>query len=72
MTISTYSSIKKLKTFIVLISLQVFSGNTDGNTIVSHKLREKIRARYVRFVVLDWNNHISMRVELYGCSLPQT
>ena len=49
-----------------LFSLQVFTGNTDRNTIVSHAA--KFRARYVRFVVLTWNQHISMRVELYNCS----
>ena len=49
-----------------LFSLQVFTGNTDRNTVVSHAA--KFRARYVRFFVLTWNEHISMRVELYGCA----
>ena len=38
------------------------------DTVVSHELRPPIRARYIRFRPLTWNNHISMRVELFGCS----
>ena len=53
-----------------LFPLQVFTANSDRNTIVSHVLTPRFRARYVRFVVLTWHNHISMRVELYGCSAP--
>ena len=37
------------------------------NTVVSHVLAIKIRARYVKFVLLNWNRAAAMRVELYGC-----
>ena len=47
--------------------MQVFPGNSDMNTVVSHVLALKIRARYVKFVVQTWEDHIAMRVELYGC-----
>ena len=47
--------------------LQVFVGNKDENTIVYNELNESIVARYVRFQPTAWHNHISMRVELYGC-----
>ena len=47
--------------------LQVFVGNTDENTIVYNELNGSIVARYVRFQPTAWHNHISMRVELYGC-----
>ena len=47
--------------------LQVFFGNTDKNTIVYNELNESIVARYTRFQPTAWHNHISMRVELYGC-----
>ena len=47
---------------------QVFTANSDGETIVSHKLWPRISTRYVRFSALSWHNHISMRVELYGCA----
>ena len=47
--------------------LQVFVGNTDENTIVYNELNGSIVARYIRFQPTAWHNHISMRVELYGC-----
>ncbi|XP_015747560.1 PREDICTED: lactadherin-like [Acropora digitifera] len=46
----------------------VFTANSDRGTIVSHKLSARISSRYVRFSALSWHDHISMRVELYGCS----
>eukprot|EP00058_Branchiostoma_floridae_P027369 XP_002612860.1 hypothetical protein BRAFLDRAFT_67190 [Branchiostoma floridae] len=48
--------------------LQVFTGNTDINTPVTNLLDNHVDARYVRFVVMSWNNHISMRVDVLGCS----
>ncbi|XP_067031068.1 retinoschisin-like [Acropora muricata] len=48
--------------------VKVFTANLDRGTIVSHKLSPRISTRYVRFSVLSWYDHISMRVELYGCS----
>ncbi|KAK3756014.1 hypothetical protein QZH41_010021 [Actinostola sp. cb2023] len=47
-------------------STQVFPGNSDEDTIVSHVLPVPIIARYVRFVVRKWNNWATMRVELYN------
>ncbi|CAH3166775.1 unnamed protein product [Porites evermanni] len=44
-----------------------FVGNTDENTIVYNELNGSIVARYTRFQPTAWHNHISMRVELYGC-----
>lgn len=46
---------------------QVFVGNTDMNTIVYNELNQSIAARYIRFQPTVWHNHISMRVEIYGC-----
>ncbi|XP_068731339.1 lactadherin-like isoform X1 [Montipora capricornis] len=48
-------------------SEKVFTGNSYIGTIVSHKLVPRITSRYVRFYVMSWYGHISMRVELYGC-----
>ena len=45
----------------------MFVGNTDENTIVYNELNGSIVARYIRFQPTAWYNHISMRVELYGC-----
>ena len=47
---------------------QVFTANSDRGTVVSHKLSPSISTRYVRFSVLSWHRHISMRVELYDCA----
>ncbi|XP_022786853.1 lactadherin-like [Stylophora pistillata] len=47
---------------------KVFDGNTDQNTVVYHFLNAPIKARYIRFRPVTWSGHISMRVELYGCS----
>ncbi|XP_074629881.1 lactadherin-like [Acropora palmata] len=51
--------------------VKVFTANSDGGTVVSHKLSPRISTRYVRFSVLSWHNHICMRVELYGCANEQ-
>ncbi|XP_068737215.1 EGF-like repeat and discoidin I-like domain-containing protein 3 [Montipora capricornis] len=44
-----------------------FAANNDQNSIIYHKLNPPIMARYVRFRPVTWHNHISMRVEVYGC-----
>ncbi|XP_078359510.1 uncharacterized protein LOC144643983 [Oculina patagonica] len=44
------------------------AGNADQDTIVYHVLTPQVMARYFRFRPLFWHDHISMRVELYGCS----
>jgi hypothetical protein len=49
---------------------QIFLGNTDGSTIVNNRLPEKIKAQFIRFVVREWYDHISMRAEIYGCNVP--
>ncbi|XP_074628765.1 discoidin, CUB and LCCL domain-containing protein 2-like isoform X2 [Acropora palmata] len=46
---------------------KTFTGNTDRDSIVRHDLNPPIRARYIRFQPIAWRQHISMRVELYGC-----
>ncbi|XP_078696172.1 uncharacterized protein LOC144924635 isoform X2 [Branchiostoma floridae x Branchiostoma belcheri] len=46
-----------------------FPGNTDRNTPVTNLLDSPIDARYVRFLPQSWKTHMSMRVEVLGCSL---
>ncbi|XP_078374694.1 uncharacterized protein LOC144658198 [Oculina patagonica] len=46
---------------------KIFDGNTDQDTVVYHELNPPITARFIRFRPVAWHNHISMRVELYGC-----
>lgn len=53
-----------------LFSLQTFAGNTNADGVMHHRLLHPVRARFVRFVPLEWNpsGKIGMRVEVYGCS----
>ncbi|XP_054642164.1 contactin-associated protein-like 5 isoform X1 [Dunckerocampus dactyliophorus] len=47
-----------------------FVGNVNSEGVVQNKLSHSMRARYLRFVPLDWNpsGWIGLRVEVYGCS----
>lgn len=45
----------------------VFNGNTDIGTVVSHVLNPPITARYIRVHPVTWHDHISFRVDFYGC-----
>ena len=49
-------------------SERVFTGNSDADTIVEHTFTA-IYARYVRLYAQTWNNHISLRWELYDCGI---
>ncbi|XP_034369001.1 contactin-associated protein like 5-2 isoform X2 [Arvicanthis niloticus] len=51
-------------------SIWTFVGNMNADSVVHHKLLHSVRARFVRFVPLEWNPNgkIGMRVEVYGCS----
>ena len=40
----------------------------NPNDSVLHKLNPPVRARYIRFLHKEWEERISMRVELYGCT----
>ncbi|XP_078667193.1 uncharacterized protein LOC144909027 [Branchiostoma floridae x Branchiostoma belcheri] len=51
---------------------EVFTGNTDSDTQVMNLLENPVEARYVRFYPLTWNDEISMRVEILGCSTNMT
>ncbi len=44
----------------------LFTGNFDGDTVVTHVLPTPVEARFVRFVVQSWFGHISMRAEILG------
>ena len=47
---------------------QVFAGNTDRNTVITHSLRPHIDARFIRFHPKTHNHNIPcLRVELHGC-----
>ena len=44
----------------------VFVGNSDQNTEVRHSLPEPITARFIRIHPVSWNEHITLRWELWG------
>ncbi|XP_078353361.1 uncharacterized protein LOC144638092 isoform X2 [Oculina patagonica] len=46
---------------------KVFTGNRDRNSVVKHNVSPNIEARFLRLHPKTWHNHISMRMELYGC-----
>merc|ERR1712051_367002 len=47
--------------------LQESAGSTDRNTERWAAFRFPVEARYVRFVVQSWKEHISMRVAVMVC-----
>lgn len=50
-----------------LFALQVFEGNQDSDTVVYHTLIPPITAQFIRLLPLAWHNHMSLRMEVYGC-----
>ncbi|KAJ7370567.1 hypothetical protein OS493_031302 [Desmophyllum pertusum] len=50
-------------------AVKVFRGNTDKDTVVYNVFPQHIKARFVRILPQTWYHRISMRAELYGCSL---
>ena len=53
---------------ILCLISQVFNGNQDSQSVVSHKLRQAITARYIRFKPLARHGYrLGMRTEIYGC-----
>ena len=49
------------------MDLQIFSGNIDQFTTVTHSLDGVKNAQFVRLEVKSWHQDICMRVELFGC-----
>ncbi|KAM9801747.1 contactin-associated protein-like 5 isoform 1-T1 [Syngnathus typhle] len=49
---------------------EAFVGNINSEGVIQNKLSHAVRARFLRFVPLDWNpsGWIGLRVEVYGCS----
>ncbi|KAM3862428.1 contactin-associated protein-like 5 [Diretmus argenteus] len=44
-------------------------GNVNSESVVQNKLSHPVRARFLRFIPLDWNpsGWLGLRVEVYGC-----
>ena len=47
---------------------KVFKGNEDSDSIVYHQLNPPIKAHYIKLRPTAWYGHISLRMELCGCS----
>ena len=45
----------------------MFDGNNDSDSVVYNKLTPAVTALVLRLLPVDWQNHISMRMEIYGC-----
>ncbi|CAH1788960.1 unnamed protein product [Owenia fusiformis] len=45
----------------------IFDGNTDRTTKVFHAMSKRFKAKYVRLNVEEYNEHPSIRFEVYGC-----
>lgn len=50
----------------ISITSQVFTGNSDLDTVVLNSLESAVEARYIRFRPKEWHNGIAMRVEVLG------
>ena len=48
-------------------SERVFSGNSDRDMVVRHSLFSVVLARFVRLYPQDYNDHMTLRWEVYGC-----
>ena len=58
-----------LRATFICITLQLFIGNSDRNTIKGNVFDPPMKARYVRIYPTAWVNHISLRAEFYGLPL---
>lgn len=51
----------------VLFTFQIFTGNSDRNTVKVNVLDVPIYTRYIRLHPKSFHAHISLRLDLYGC-----
>ncbi|XP_023608312.1 contactin-associated protein-like 4 isoform X6 [Myotis lucifugus] len=51
-------------------SIWGFSGNANADSVVYYRLQPSIKARFLRFLPLEWNpkGRIGMRIEVFGCA----
>ena len=56
--------------FLVYHILKTFTANTNSDDVVDINLPEPVVARYLKIVVVSWNAHPAMRMEVigYDCS----
>ncbi|KAM6176571.1 contactin-associated protein-like 4 isoform 4-T4 [Erethizon dorsatum] len=51
-------------------SIWGFTGNANADSVVYYRLQPSIKARFLRFIPLEWNpkGRIGMRIEAFGCA----
>ncbi|XP_050000114.1 contactin-associated protein-like 4 isoform X6 [Alexandromys fortis] len=51
-------------------SIWGFAGNANADSVVYYRLQPSIKARFLRFIPLEWNpkGRIGMRIEVFGCA----
>ncbi|XP_059118538.1 contactin-associated protein-like 4 isoform X6 [Peromyscus eremicus] len=51
-------------------SIWGFAGNSNADSVVYYRLQPSIKARFLRFIPLEWNpkGRIGMRIEVFGCA----
>ncbi|XP_043229455.1 neurexin-4-like [Amphibalanus amphitrite] len=49
-----------------------FQANTNDNSVVSNRLEVPVVAQYIRIRPTRWNERMSLRMELYGCTFTAT
>ena len=53
--------------YFCFLIFKIFYGNRDSDTVVYNTLKPPITAHFIRILPLEWHNHISLRIEVYGC-----
>ena len=53
--------------YFCFLIFQIFYGNRDSDTVVYNILKPPITAHFIQILPLEWHNHISLRIEIYGC-----
>ncbi|XP_031557799.1 nidogen-like [Actinia tenebrosa] len=46
---------------------KIFVANSDSTTVKRNKFPAALKTRWLRILPRTWHNHVSMRLELYGC-----
>lgn len=49
--------------------VQSFTGNSNADSVVQHKLQQPVVARFLRLIPANWNpnGRMGLRLEAYGC-----
>ena len=59
-------SLKHVQHINMTSPLQVFEGNSDQETVVTHELTQPVITQFIRVNPKTWNEQIALRAELYG------